>query len=395
MIKSIFIISKNGEVLIEKHYQDKTKREELEPVCYSIKNSQNPPPIIESFGILYLIVKENNLFIVGACDADAPTLFTSVILSSIAPILQNTMKNGFTEASVKTEYPVVYQTLDQILNCGYPFLDEQNVLISTMKSQNSDKINVDNQHPWRTSQTVKGPGEIYVEATETIETRINSHGKSDLLMVRGSISIHSHLNGSPQVNLSIAISNVLDDYTFHRCIGSSQYLGRKFQFVPPDGDFVLMTYTTKPQIANLPVFLVPKFTWSKVGVIFEINIRIDQNLPKPLEDVKVTFSFPDGISCPSLATAAGSVSYDVATKTVKWDVNISKKEFLILSGSASISTDFEPEACEIPIFVSFTAPGFTMSGLKVEAVDVENMPKVTKAIKYTTKAGNYVFSGCA
>lgn len=394
MIKSIFIVNKAGEVLVEKHCNSKISREELEPVIYSITNETASPPIIESFGKIYLIVRENGLFIIGACDSDSPTLFSSVILSSLPEILQNTMKNGFTEASVKSEYPVVYQTIDQFLNCGYPFLDEPNIMISSMQNGN-EKIEVDQLHPWRTCQKIKGNGELLVEAKETIETSINSSGKSDLLMVRGSIILHSKLNGAPKCQLSISIPNALEDYAFHRCIDTTQYLARKFSFVPPDGTFTLMSYTAKPQISNLPLFAIPRFTWSKVGFVFEISLRFDPLLPKPLEDVKISFIIPQGISSPSLATAAGSVSYDVATKLVKWDVNSSKKELMILSGSASISDNFEPSACDIPIYASFTASGFAASGLKIESVDVENSPKVAKAIKYITKAGNYIFSGCS
>lgn len=394
MIKSIFIINKSGEVLVEKQCHSKIGREELEPVIYSITNDASPPPIIESFGRIYLLVRDSGLFIIGACESDTPTLFSAAILSGLPEILRNTMKGGFSEAAVKEDYPVVYQTIDQFLNCGYPFLDEPNVMLATMRN-GSDSIDVDPLHPWRTDQKIKGPGELKVEVGEVIETIINASGRADLLMVRGRIVIQSKLGGVPKCHLSVSIPSALEDYAFHRCIDTSQYLARKFAFVPPDGTFTLMSYTAKPQIANLPLFAVPKFTWSKVGVVFEITLRFDQMLQKPLEDVKISFVIPKGISSPSLATSAGEVSYDIVTKTVKWDVNTSKKEVMILSGSASISDDFETSACDIPIYAAFTAPGFTASGLKIESVEVENAPKVVGAIKYYTQAGNYIFSGCA
>lgn len=386
-MKSLFIIDKAGTVLIEKHYGEKIQRSELEPICVAIRDS--PPPIIDSFGTVFLLHETCGIFIVGACISEEMSFHVASQLVQIGETLNSCLKNGLDVESVKTEYSFIYRIFDLSVNSGYPFLDERNVMEAA--EANHEKLGFDPKYPWRVPQSYKGPGEIYVSVEEAIHARINGVGKSDLMLVTGSVKIKSKLAGFPKCQLSISTPHKIDDFSFHRCVDPEQYLAKKWTFVPPDGDFTLMTYTARPELANLPVFVAPKFMWSKVGVVFEISVRLDESLSK-LTDVQLSFDLPHGMSTPSLATACGSVDFDMDHRKVKWNIDNVRKELLVLNGSASLENSFMPEACDLSIHASFSAAGYSASGLKVEALEVEGNSKAMKAVKYVTCGGQYVFS---
>ena len=393
MIRSIYFVNFSGEILIEKHYRNKLDRSDLEPILINLNHTNSPAPILDSFGTVFLIQKENDIFIIAACDSEGSQIYKSSLLTYIISLLENTLKSSVTESVIKTDFATVYQVLDQAIDTGFPLFTEPNALIASTLP-NYLQIPIDIQYPWRGNYAPKGASEIGVEIVETIQTRINSSGKSDILLVNGEIHVHSNNCGSPIVRLSLALPHKLDDYTFHRCIDINQYLSRQFSFTPPEGDFILMTYVTRLSLNTLPIFLYPSFIWSPHSVVFKVPLRIDPQIqPKQLSDVSVSFELPNGVAVPALAASVGVVYFDPKTKIVKWKVDLTGKcDNLFLTGSASVDDGFVPERTSIAMNASFILHDSTSSGCKIEGFDVSGISKVSASIKYTTKSGIYTFS---
>ncbi|OHS99288.1 Adaptor complexes medium subunit family protein [Tritrichomonas foetus] len=391
MIKCIYIINLHGEVLIEKYNHEKILRRELEPVCSEIKNCINPPQIIESLGNVFILTRNTDIYIVGVCDT-SNTSIASVIIKNISGILHNILKDGFNESSVKADYPLIYQILDMYLNNGVPFIEESSTILSTLDNNSQVKLISNANCPWRAEEDYKGQGEFYLDVVETLEVRINSKGKADLLVLHGMLNIVTKLSGYPFVSVSISSPHMLEDYSLHRCVDPSQFQSKKFRFIPPNGGFTLMTYLAKPQITNLPIFISPKFTWSKINVIFEVVVRLDDVLPKP-KKINVYFELPEGVSPPSMACEGGTITYDLTQRIVKWDIDPESKDSMILNGSAAIAPEFNYHACDIIITTNFMAKGYSASGINIEKAEIDGFPKVLKSIQYITKSGVYSFYG--
>ena len=393
MIRSIYFVNFSGEILIEKHYRNKVNRSDLEPILKNLDKPDFPPPILDAFGTIFLIEKENDIFIIAACDPEGSQMFSSSLLIYIRSSIENTLRSKITESIVKTDFATIYQVLDQLIDAGFPFFTETNAFIgSTLPNQL--QIPIDPQYPWRGTYAPKGAEDIEIEIVETIQSRINSSGKSDILLVNGEIHVHSNISGTPIVHLSLNLPHKLDDYTFHRCVDINQYLSRQFNFTPPEGDFILMTYITRLSLSTLPVFLHPSFVWSPHSVVFKIALRIDPQIhTKQISDISVSFALPNGIAIPALAASVGAIYFDTKTKIIKWKVDISKKQDnLFLTGSASVDDGFVAERASISVDASFIVHGSTSSGCKIEGFDISGIPKVSTSIKYTTKSGIYTFS---
>jgi hypothetical protein len=61
--------------------------------------------------------------------------------------------------------------------------------------------------------------------------------------IAGEISVQCHLSGVPDMTLRWASPKLIDDASFHPCVRYNRWdRERVLSFVPPDGDFKLMTY---------------------------------------------------------------------------------------------------------------------------------------------------------
>lgn len=61
--------------------------------------------------------------------------------------------------------------------------------------------------------------------------------------INGEVQVNSHITGIPDMTLSFANPSILDDVRFHRCVRFRPWESHQvLSFVPPDGQFKLMSY---------------------------------------------------------------------------------------------------------------------------------------------------------
>lgn len=391
----ICICDLNGDILAEKHYDNVLNRKDLETIPNILKCHQILPPIVSSLGYLLIIHQKNDVLLISISENEVDSSFIASILVEIGNTLDNVIKKGILLETMKTDFALAYQILDQYLDSGFPFLDEPNVLLATRFHNLNKNIDIDPKYPWRSSFLPKNLNEFHIEHEETIDTRINHNGKLEFLQIRGDIKCQSILKSTPTVNLAFTVPGKLEDYSFHRCVDPSLFLSRRLSFVPPEGHFTLFSYLTRPKLPSLPIFIIPKLSWSNVGVIFDIALRIDPLFQSRFVYLSIRMALPDKIVAPSLATASGSVNYHPQTKEIIWDVDTnSKKEFLSLSGSASIEDNICKEGVFFVLSSRFEIKGVSLSGIKIDSVEIPGINKFANITINTTKSGKYDFIAC-
>lgn len=61
--------------------------------------------------------------------------------------------------------------------------------------------------------------------------------------ILGEVQVNSHLSGLPELTLSFANASILNDVRFHPCVRFRPWeIHQVLSFVPPDGQFTLMSY---------------------------------------------------------------------------------------------------------------------------------------------------------
>lgn len=113
---------------------------------------------------------------------------------------------------------------------------------------------------WRADGIKYRKNEVFLDVIESINLLVSSTGGILRSEVLGQVRVKSHLSGMPELRLglndkvlfeSTAISSStssgrsveLEDVRFHQCVRLNKFdSDRTISFIPPDGEFELMTY---------------------------------------------------------------------------------------------------------------------------------------------------------
>jgi hypothetical protein len=399
MLSAVFLLNKDATILIEKQYRDRVARSEIDAACLAIRDRlQTPPGVIPNGNYTILLHPQNEIWVVGVCDGDDFALYAVTLLQYIGRLLQTLLRDGATELSVMSEYPSVYQILDYAIDFGLPFLNESNTIQTLLTRPPTDyakgnRLMLDLQRPWRVVSPKYSSNEILVDVTETIDVTVSPEGRIDFCHIRGSVEVTSRLSDTPMCKLILTPQSRYEDVVFHRAVEVEAHEAKVIPFVPPDGQFILMRYRVTATQSQIPIWLNPKFTWSKGSVSFEISLRPEATLPKHLESVEVRFELPEGVLTPSLAAPDGRATFEAVTREVVWQIGTYlKKEPIILRGSASTEQGFDLSGRFPVVCAKFLTAGMTPSGFRVDRLEVENVAyQPFRGVKYLIEGGNYEF----
>jgi hypothetical protein len=293
---------------------------------------------------------------------------------------------------------VVYQILDYAIDFGFPFLNESNTIQTLLTRPPTDyskgnRLILDFQRPWRAAAVKDTRNEILIDVIETIDVCVSAEGRIDFCHIRGAVEITSHLSDTPNCKLLLTPQSHYEDVVFHRSVIVEAHEGKVIPFVPPDGFFVLMQYRITATQAQIPIWIAPKFTWSKGSVSFEIAMKPEATLPKHLESVEVRFELPEGVLSPTLAAPDGRATFEASAREVVWFIGMyAKKDPLILRGSASTEHGFDLAGRHPVVSVTFLTGGMAPSGFKIDRMEIENVPyQAYRGVKYLIRGGNYEF----
>jgi hypothetical protein len=114
------------------------------------------------------------------------------------------------------------------------------------------------------------------------------------------------------------------DVVFHCAVEGHE--AKVIPFVPPDAQFILKRCRVTATESQIPVWLNPKFTWSKGDVSLDISLRPEATLPKHVQNVEVSFELPDGVPTPSLAAPDGRATFQAVTREIVWLIGTSMKD---------------------------------------------------------------------
>ncbi|KAH0787350.1 Adaptor complexes medium subunit family protein [Histomonas meleagridis] len=399
MLSAVFILNKDATILIEKQYREKIDRSVIDSACLAIRDqTQEPPGIIANGELTVILHHEREIWLVGVCEGDEFALFSISILKHLGKLLSSLLKEGATENSIKSEYPSVYQILDYAIDYGFPFLDENNTILTMLTRPPTDyskgnRLQLDLNKPWRSVGIKRMQNEVLLDIIEDVDISVNSMGRLEFCYIRGTVDATVRLSDNPFCKIILTPSTHYEDVTFHRCVQIESSEAKVIPFVPPEGPFTLMKYKqTAPQV-NVPLWISPQFTWNKGSVTFEIVVKAEAVIPHPLESVEVRFELPEGVLSPALAAPYGRAIFEGTTHEVVWTIGqIPGKDPVVLRGSASTEQGFDLGSRFPVVRAKFFTIGYTLSGFRIDRLEIENVNYgVFKGVKYITEGGNYEF----
>jgi len=280
MIHSLFVINHSGDVFMEKHWKSVIPRsvcdyffEAQRQVVKDNKGHEDVPSIIATPHHYLISIYRNNLFFVSVCMSEVPPLFVIEFLHRVVDILEQYFTEC-NESNIKEHYVVVYELLDEVLDNGYPLATEPNILQELIKPPNflrsiantvTGKSNVSSvlpsgqlsNVPWRRADVKYTNNEAYFDVVEEVDAIIDKTGTTIFAEIAGKIECCVRLSGTPDLSLTFVNPRIMDDVSFHPCVRFKRWENeRVLSFVPPDGNFVLMSYHVGCQsVVAIPIYV--------------------------------------------------------------------------------------------------------------------------------------------
>lgn len=419
-VSAIFIMDCKGKVLISRDYRGDTSLSSYDKFAKILQadDDNELKPIMTVGDITYLSVKHEDVYLLAVSKRNTNAMVVLNFLYQLVDVL----KDYFTtvcEESIRDNFVILYELLDEMMDFGYPQATEPKVLKEYICVQEKHKMQavapptaVTQAVSWRGEGITHKKNEIFLDVIEKLHLLVASNGnvlRSDIV---GVVKMKSFLSGMPELKLGLndkvlmeaasrnnarrgARSIDMEDIRFHQCVRLSRFESdRTISFVPPDGDFDLMTYRLSTKVK--PLIWVNSVVESHQGSRIEYLITTRSNFKRAstANKVEITIPVPSDADSPKFKTSIGKVEYLPERNVFIWKIKTfqGQKEYLMRAhfGLPSISSE-EKEGNQEPVNVSFEIPYFTVSGIQVRYLKIieKSGYHALPWVRYITQNGDY------
>ncbi|TIB00475.1 hypothetical protein E3P77_01532 [Wallemia ichthyophaga] len=425
--KGVYIMNSKGEVLSSRLFRSDIKRSISD--IFRVQVVSNPDvrsPIITLGSTSFFHVRHNNLYVMAVTKCNALAALVFEFIFKFIKVCTSYL-GQLTEDSVKNNFVLIYELLDEIVDFGYPqnseidalkmYITTQGVKSDHAITQDSSKITsqATGATSWRRSDVRYRKNEAFVDVIENVNYLMSAQGTQLRADVDGQILMRAYLSGMPECKFGLNDKLVLersdktrivddsalggavelDDCQFHQCVRLSRFeQDRIISFIPPDGEFELMRYRSTKNV-NLPFKITPIV--NEIGrSTVEYTIRIKANFDSKLSANTVNLRIPTPLNTTQVKCNApmGKAKYVPDENHIVWKIpRMQGQSEATLTADADLtSTTTRQTWSRSPINVDFQVLMFTSSGLLVRFLKVfeKSNYQSVKWVRYLTKSqGSY------
>jgi AP-4 complex subunit mu-1 len=434
MIGQFFILSPRGDTIINKDFRGDAIANMQELFFRKVKfwDKSDAPPVVQIEGITYIFIRRSGLLIACTTKYNVSPSATVELLVRMAKVFKDYC-GVLTEESIRKNFVLVYELLEEMMDFGYPQITSTEMLKScvhneavmvaapSLPSALMANMNSRSTKPSAaanvpiTMKTARGgnaKNEIYVDIVERLTVLFNASGYVLNSCIDGSILMRSFLSGNPELRLALNEdlvvgkgsgygSVVLDDCNFHECVHLDEFeTSRTLHFLPPDGEFALLNYRVTADF-RVPFKVYPLLEEPgpyKLDV--QLVIRCDVPETNYGSNLVIRMAAP---RCTHSASAevvgefpGASAEFVAAEKKLVWSVRrLNGGSELVLR--AKMSLDQLVTAAHRkelgPVSLAFEIPMYNASSLQVRYLRISETHKAYNPhrwVRYVTQASSYV-----
>ena len=419
MIVSLAILDKKGKCLIHRNYRDfifNNIIDEFNQKLLEYDQESSPPIIPLSQNRFLCLIHHLNVKLVALTYLESNALTVFSFLESFKHLLIESFKVLDLD-SVKENIILIYELMDEICNGGHPQVTDPSLLkkyittaASVIKNPKKRAIGKEREMasglgasiPWRSENFKYSKNEVFLDVIENVNMIMNSDGKVLRSDVEGRLHMKSHLSGMPELILGLNDKKLLDnsdkrsvdiqDINFHQCVRLARFEDdRTISFIPPDGEFDLITYRIECPFKGLFSFNM-KYE-QKSERRFQIKISVKSNYKQGVVANFVDFMIPVSNDLMNLKSnlSHGEGKFIPNEKAFSWKVHhlTGKKEI-----NADISFDIPINSNPLlfknqPIRIMFEIPYYTLSGVVVRFLKIKDKSNYSALswVRYLAKNG--------
>jgi AP-1 complex subunit mu len=183
---------------------------------------------------------------------------------------------------------------------------------------------ISNVVSWRTQGIKHNKNEIFLDVIEKLNLLVSANGNVLRSEIQATVRMKSFLSGMPELKLGLNDKVLfemtgrttrgklieMEDIKFHQCVRLNKFEAeRNICFVPPDGEFELMSYRLDTQVKPLiwVECIVESFSRSKIEYLIKAKTQFKSK--SIANNVEIFVSVPTDVDSPVFKSNVGTVKY--------------------------------------------------------------------------------------
>lgn len=415
-MSAVYFLDLKGKVLVCRNYRgdiDMSVIDKFMPLLMEKEEECQMVPIIQHAGIIFVYVKYNNLYLVSTTKKNANIALVFSFLHKIIQVFNEYFKE-LEEESIRDNFVIVYELLDELMDFGYPQTTDSKILQEYI-TQEGHKLEVAPRPPmavtnavsWRSEGVKYRKNEVFLDVIESVNLLVSASGNVLRSEIVGAIKMRVFLSGMPELRLGLndkilfentgrgkSKSVELEDVKFHQCVRLSRFENdRTISFIPPDGEFELMSYRLNTQVKPLiwVESVIERHAHSRIEYMIKAKSQFKRR--STANNVEIVVTVPADADSPKFKTSIGSCKYVPETNHMVWSIKSFQggKEYLMRAHFGLPSVVSEDLEARAPISVRFEIPYFTVSGIQVRYLKIieKSGYQALPWVRYITQNGDY------
>nr|XP_015195806.1 PREDICTED: AP-4 complex subunit mu-1 isoform X4 [Lepisosteus oculatus] len=439
MISQVFILSAKGDHLI---YKDSVRGEagsDVVGVFYEKVTAlpgDQPPVVMSHEGLHFIHIRQGGLYFVATTTANLSPFTVIEFLNRLAALIKDYC-GSLSEKSVRMNFALIYELLDEMLDYGYIQTSSTDILKNFIQTEavsakpfslfdlsNVGLFGADTQQskvapsaaasrPILTTRGEQGgKDEIFVDVIERLTVIIGSNGVLMKADIQGEIRVKSFLPSCSEMRIglneefSIGKSQLrgygaavrVDECSFHESVKLDEFDSyRILKVTPSQGEQTVMQYQLCDDLPSSPPFrLFPTLERDPSGrLLIYLKLRCDLPPKSAALGVVVTVPVPKGSLSLSqeLSSPDQSAELQLSKKAVVWEIPR-------FPGGTQLSAVFKLEVPGLspaslqevgPVSLSFELPKHTCTGLQIRFLRLSRgAPSLPQRwVRYVTHSDSY------
>ncbi|XP_048226969.1 AP-4 complex subunit mu isoform X2 [Ricinus communis] len=420
MISQFFVLSQRGDNIVFRDYRGEVPKGSAEIFFRKVKfwkedGQEEAPPVFNVDGVNYFHVKVVGLLFVATTRVNVSPSLVLELLQRIARVIKDYL-GILNEDSLRKNFVLVYELLDEVIDFGYVQTTSTEVLKSYVFNE-PIVVDVGRLQPMNPAAifmqgTKRMPGtavtksvvanepggrkreEIFVDIIEKISVTFSSSGYILTSEIDGTIQMKSYLSGNPEIRLALnedlgigrgsgrsvydyrsssgSGAVILDDCNFHESVRLDNFdLDRTLTLVPPDGEFPVMNYRMTQEFK--PPFRINTLIEEAGALKAEVILKISAEFPSSItaNTINIQMSLPKYTTRATFELEPGvfgqTADFKEANKKLEWGLKkiVGGSEHTLrakLTFSQELHGNITKEAG--PVSMTFTIPMYNASRLQ-------------------------------
>lgn len=222
-------------------------------------------------------IQHNNLYLCGVTCKNSNVALILTYLYQLTALFQDYFTT-LNEESIRDNFVIIYELLDETMDHGLPQSLDSTILRQFITqegnrmaddSKSKPPVALTNAVSWRAEGIKHKKNEIFLDVVEKLNLLVAANGTVLHSEINGAVKMKSFLSGMPELKLGLndklmfeatgranqarsGKSVELEDIKFHQCVRLARFENdRTISFIPPDGEFDLMTYRLDTHVKPL------------------------------------------------------------------------------------------------------------------------------------------------